>query len=205
MKRTQVFDWVRETRIGREDLSDQPRPGWAPQIGLDTILAQKLELDPHTTVRKLALSLGVSLPTVLNHVRKKLGMKCDRPRWTRRLLDNSQKAEKVRCIDIMLEALDVHAQMNYRYLMTGDESRMMYGQTPSRMWALDRDHVEAIVRPGHQSGKRMVRAFFRVNAIDLVMILPEGMKLTSRYLKDEVLWKIYEESCGSWDLDCPTP
>jgi Ca2+-dependent lipid-binding protein len=113
------------------------------------------------------------------------------------LLDDSQKAEKVGCAHIMLEALDVHAQTTCRYLMTGDESWMMYDQTPSRMWALDRDHVDAIVRSRHQSRKTMVTAFFGVNGIGLVKIRPEGTKLRSGYFKDEVLLQIDDESGGS--------
>jgi hypothetical protein len=104
----------------------------------------------------------------------------------------------------MLEALDVHAQTNSRYLMTGDQSWMMDDQTPSRMWALDRDHVDAIVRSRHQSRKTMVTAFFRVNGIGLVKILPGSTKRTSGYFKDEVLRQTYQEPCGSSDLDCPT-
>jgi hypothetical protein len=51
----------------------------------------------------------------------------------------------------------------------------------------------------------MVMAFFEVNDIGLVKILPEGTKRTSGHFKDEVLRLIYEESCGSSDLDYPTP
>jgi hypothetical protein len=147
LKRTQVFHWVRDIRSGREDLSDQPCPGSPPQIAIDTILAHKLKFDPHRTARKLSLSmslsmsmrmslslsLGISLPTILNHPHENLGMKCYHLRWIPHLLDDSQKAERVRCPHIMLEALDIHAQTNYRYLMTVDESWMMYDQTPSRM------------------------------------------------------------------------
>jgi hypothetical protein len=89
MKKTQMCYWVRETGSGREDLSDQPRPSRPPQIGLGTILADKLELDPHTTARKLALSLGISLPTILNHVHDNFEMKCDHLRWIPHLLDHS--------------------------------------------------------------------------------------------------------------------
>jgi hypothetical protein len=75
MKRTQVFSSVREICSRGEDRSDQPRAGRPPQIGLDTILAHKLELDRHTTARNLALSLGVSFPIILNHLHENLGMK----------------------------------------------------------------------------------------------------------------------------------
>jgi hypothetical protein len=78
-------------------------------------------------------------------------------------------------------------------------------QTPSRIWTLDRDHVDAVVRSSHQSRKTMVTAFFGVDDIGLVKILPDGTKLTSGYFKDEVLRQIYQESYASSDLDCPIP
>jgi hypothetical protein len=84
-----------------------------------------LELDRHTTARKLALSLGVSLPAILNHLHENLGMKCDHLHWIPPLLDDSEEAESVRSAHIMLESLDVHPRTNYQYLMTGDESWMM--------------------------------------------------------------------------------
>jgi hypothetical protein len=51
----------------------------------------------------------------------------------------------------------------------------------------------------------MVTAFFGVNGIGLLKILPEGTKLASGYFRDEVLRQIHEESCGSFDREGPTP
>jgi hypothetical protein len=100
----------------------------------------------------------------------------------------------------MFEALDVHARTNYQYLITADESRMMYGQMPSKMWVPDQGHVDAILRLSHQSRKATAVVFFGVNGRDLVKILPEGTKLTSEYFKDRVLQKIYHGSHSSWQL-----
>jgi hypothetical protein len=83
----------------------------------------------------------------------------------------------------MLEALDVHARTNCQYLIAGDESWMMNGQTPSKMWALDRDHVDSIARPSHQSQTTMIPVFFSVNRIGFVKVLREGTRLTSEYFK----------------------
>jgi hypothetical protein len=73
MKTMHVFYWVREIRPGREDLSDGARPGRPCQNNLDTILAHKLQPDPHTSALKLALSLCVSVQTVTNHLHHNLG------------------------------------------------------------------------------------------------------------------------------------
>jgi hypothetical protein len=193
-----VLYWVREIRAGREDLSNEAKPGRPCQINLDTVLAHKLELDPNTTTQKLALSLGVSAQTVTNHLHHNLGMKCYHLRWISHGVDNSQKAERVRLARIMLEALNVHVRTNYQYLITGDELEMMYDQIPLKMLTLDRDHIDTILRPSHQSRKTMITVFFGVNGISLVKILSESMKLPSEYFKDQVLREIYQGLHGSW-------
>jgi hypothetical protein len=43
IKKTQVFHWVWEIRAGREDLSDEARPGRPCQGNLDAVLAHELE------------------------------------------------------------------------------------------------------------------------------------------------------------------
>jgi hypothetical protein len=58
------------------------------------------------------------------------------------------------------------------------------------MWILDQDHVDTIIRPGHQSRKTMITVFFGFKGICLVKILPEGAKLTSKYFKNQVLREI---------------
>jgi hypothetical protein len=50
IKKTQVFDWLRKTHRGQENLSDKQR---RTEIGLDMILAHRSEMTPHTTARKL--------------------------------------------------------------------------------------------------------------------------------------------------------
>jgi histone-lysine N-methyltransferase SETMAR len=187
MKKTQVFYWVAEIRGGREDLSDERRPGRPPDVGIDTILAHRLEKDPHTTARKLALSLGVSPQTVVAHLHKSLGMKNYHLRWVPHELDDDQKAERARCARLMLEELDRHAETNFHYLLTGDESWMLYDQQPSRMWAIDREHVDTIVRPSHHARKTMVTVFFGINGPAVVKILPQGAKFTTEYFIDEIL------------------
>jgi hypothetical protein len=75
MKKTQVFFWVTEVRRGRKDFSDQERAGKPPIVGLDDILAYRLERDPDTAARRLTASLGISPNRVLTRLHEGLGMK----------------------------------------------------------------------------------------------------------------------------------
>jgi hypothetical protein len=65
-----------EVRRGRKDLSDDERAEGPPDIGLNKILAQRLESDPDTMEPQITDSLGVSPQTAISHLRDGLGMKC---------------------------------------------------------------------------------------------------------------------------------
>jgi hypothetical protein len=53
MKKRQMCYWVRRIRSGREALFDDARPNRPCQMNLETVLAHKLELDPHMMPGKL--------------------------------------------------------------------------------------------------------------------------------------------------------
>jgi hypothetical protein len=59
MKKNRVVG-VGEARRGREDLSDEERPGKLPTTGFSEILVDDLERDRQTTARRLVTSLGIS-------------------------------------------------------------------------------------------------------------------------------------------------
>jgi hypothetical protein len=50
MKKTQALFWVGEARRGRENISDEERPGRPPTARLDEILAYCFERDPQQLV-----------------------------------------------------------------------------------------------------------------------------------------------------------
>jgi hypothetical protein len=76
MKKTQMFHWVQEISAGCEAFSDNARADRPCQINLGIVWAHKLKLNPPTTAKNLALSLDVSVQTVVNHLHHILGMKC---------------------------------------------------------------------------------------------------------------------------------
>jgi hypothetical protein len=159
MKKLQVFLWIQKGRREREDLPDAQRPGRPPRENFDTILAHKLEMNPHATAWQLALSLRIFPQTVTAHLREGLGMRCYHFQWIPHLLDEFRQTERVRRAYLMLKALDDHARTNCQYCLIADESRMMYDQIPSKMWTLDRDHSDPILHPNHDVRKTIVTVF----------------------------------------------
>jgi hypothetical protein len=75
---------------------------------------------------------------------------------------------------------------------------MMYHQMPSKMWALDRDHVDTIVEPSHQQRETMVTVYLRVNDIGLVKIRAEATESTSEHFRNQVSRETCSGSGGGW-------
>jgi hypothetical protein len=105
-KKAKVHFWIPEVRKGREDLSDDERPGRPPNIGLGDVLVHRLEADLHTTAREIAGSLGISSQAVINHMLGCLAMKSFHLRWVPQTFTDAQKAARVSCTQEMIRFLD---------------------------------------------------------------------------------------------------
>jgi hypothetical protein len=75
---------------------------------------------------RLAVSLGISPQTVIAHLNEGLGMKCFHLRWVPQTLIDPREANRVRYAQELIRALDNHSRIGFKYLLTGDESRMTY-------------------------------------------------------------------------------
>jgi hypothetical protein len=125
LQRTQVYCWIKEVKSGRNDLSNIPPPGMAPDEGPVNCIGKALKEDPNLSTRKIAKALNITSTTVRYHLTKPLGMKCYHMQWARDTL-TEQKAKHRETAGSMLQTLGSHAASIFHFLWTGNESRMFY-------------------------------------------------------------------------------
>jgi hypothetical protein len=100
---THVYDWIKEVKLGRKDLSNVPPAGRAPDEGLDDYIAKALKEDRHLSTRGMAKTLNTSSTTVRNYMTTSLGMKCYHMRWVPHTLPAAQKAKCAEMAGSMLQ------------------------------------------------------------------------------------------------------
>ena len=90
-----VARWVQAFRAGRQNATDQPRPGRpsATEAQVSSV-ATLLETDRRWTIRKLACETGLSHTTVLHILKERLHMRKITSRWVPHSLTEIQKWQR---------------------------------------------------------------------------------------------------------------
>lgn len=69
LKKASVYYWIDQIRMGRKDLFDEPSQGGLIDVSMDDFIVKQLNIDPYSTARMIARKAGVSLETVLTHLK----------------------------------------------------------------------------------------------------------------------------------------
>jgi histone-lysine N-methyltransferase SETMAR len=182
-----VYRWVREAKLGRQNLSDIKSVGRPPDEGLRAAIARRHENDPHLSARQIAKSLNIVHSTVCRCLSHDLGLKCLHLRWVPHTLTAEQKAKRTSYAEVMLRTLVRHESTGFHYLFTGDESWIFYTYHDRTMWVYSWEDVNEAVRPSHYQKKTMVTIFFNGSGQFVVDILPPGTKMNSKYFADNII------------------
>jgi hypothetical protein len=121
MKREEVCRWALEIQRKRKDVSDSPRPGRQPEIGIDEILAHKLKRDPHATKPKQAYSVCIPANS-RGSLAKRFWHEAFPLEVAPHLLTSSQKSTGLELVKVIAQQLAIHAKAEFQYLLIGDES-----------------------------------------------------------------------------------
>jgi hypothetical protein len=154
-------------------------PRREPDEGLSSVIAGKLDADPHLSAWKLAHSLGIAVLTVCHYLTEVLGMKCQHLRWIPHMLTQPQKDARVESAETMLRELVKHQASNFRFLFAADESWLFYAYHHETMCAASWDDVDEIERPSHFHKKTMFVIFFNGTGDHTSVILPQGQRMNT--------------------------
>ena len=126
MSRTQIFEWHKRFREGREDVEDDPKSGRPTTSRINENVEhvrEKVCSDCHLTVRMIADELSMNSERVWRIITEDLGMRKVCAKMVPRLLNDGQKENRVQVCQDILKQLEITPDLLSR-VVTGDESWM---------------------------------------------------------------------------------
>lgn len=168
--------WFKKFRSGDESLEDQEGRGRPSAIDNDQLKAL-VEADPRTTIRELAEELGVTHPTVLDHL-KQLGKTKKLDKWVPHELKENQKNRRLEVSSALI--LRNKNDPFLERIVTCDEKWILYdNRRRSAQWL---DHYEAprhFPKPNLHQKKVMVTVWWSAAGLIHHSFLNPGETITA--------------------------
>ncbi|KAA6402806.1 MAG: putative Mariner Mos1 transposase [Streblomastix strix] len=168
-----IVDAPRQGRPAIADLTDQ----------IKTILAA----EPESSASYMAESTGHSEGTILQRLRDVMGYVFLKNRWVAHELSQEQKDNRVIYAGQLHEWLTFAKRNNYEFIITGDESWILYSYPNAGKWApkgtLRYEHEKTTVA----TSKTMLTVMFSGKRFWLKDFLPHGITMNSHVFIDRIL------------------
>ncbi|KAH0792573.1 histone-lysine N-methyltransferase SETMAR-like protein [Histomonas meleagridis] len=190
LSKTQVYFWVKEIKMGREDLNNLPKEGRPIDEQLIVSIQDHLKKEPFSSSRKIALELHVSHDTILRHLTQTLGYKCMNLRWVPHFLTPEQKSCRVKLAKILIPIIKQEEATGFEFLLTGDESLFIYRYQYKSKWVVDVDDLEERVEETNFSKKTMFTIFVNGKGVQLIDVKPTHVKIDANYFINYILMNI---------------
>lgn len=187
LKESQIYYWIREIRLGREDLNDLPRSGRPVDEQLTITIQREHKKVPSAGCRQLARKIHIPPSTVLDHMKNRIGMKLVILRSIPHLLTNEQKIQRVKIAKILLHNLSKEEATGYEFVLTGDESWFVHNYQQKEIWVMNGDNVPDRINDGHYTKKSMFTIFVNGKGLQIIDLKPEDVKITADYFIKNVL------------------
>jgi histone-lysine N-methyltransferase SETMAR len=194
--RSAVFEWVREVDNGRTDLKDLPRSGRARDLQISSQITTLLQEFPFHSTRSLADEVGVCNQTIANYL-ERMGYSFRVLKWVPYPLNSDNKKKRLQMCKTMIETLKTQQRLDWKYIVTGDQSWFYLEYMPNGMWCLSGSSPAISVRHTIQSQKYMITIFWNPHGFHVVEMLPDGEKFTAEYMTSVILAKLVEALYGT--------
>jgi hypothetical protein len=84
----------------------------------------------------------------------------------------------------MLKILASHAASNFHFLLTGDESWLLYAYHIRTIWTLSPENINQVQRPSHFAKETMAIVFFNGTGLHMIDILPQNQRMDAEYFAE---------------------
>lgn len=198
-----IYRWIQAFQAGESSST----PGKGPARPFPARNEQNIALierlvaeDPHSTVRELSETSGVSVGTIHSILHDDLHMRKLAARWVPHLLSEDQKKRRVECSRQLLKDFEPNGPKRLCDIVTGDETWLWFYGIPNkrcnRAWVGPDGDRPVVLRQGFQSRKRLFSIFFNAQGPTAVDILPEKTTINASYYTGVVLPKVVKEVCN---------
>lgn len=114
-------------------------------------------------------------------------------------LSDQNKLQRVQCCNQFLKILQHQKIINWRYIITGDESWFFYHTPNGFQWIPEDEEVQEEVKNSLHSTKIMVTIFWNPNGITILNALPTGHTMNEDTFLSTILqplceYKYYNEA-----------
>jgi hypothetical protein len=123
--RPSIKYWLHQLKLGRIDITTQHVGGRPDLDDTDAEILSVLRISPFSSVRTIADSLGIPASTVYLHLVEKIGLQNYFLRWVPHMLTEELRQKRVELSRQLLELLESQRGVNFRDIVTGDESSFL--------------------------------------------------------------------------------
>jgi hypothetical protein len=127
---------------------------------------------PYASLRSLAQLTNSTKDTVSRILHHCLGMKKYILRWVPHSLTDTQKSERIRIAQQMLQLLQQDEEYDFLHILTGDESWLLYEYSEQSMWAREKKFVPTRLKPGIGTRRVMLITFLGDEDIPIFSLVP---------------------------------
>lgn len=178
-----VQKWFKRFKNGDFSLEDEPKSGRVPEVDLDSLKA-RIEEEPTSTTRSLALEFGFSNSTI-HHSLKKIGMTSKLCRWVPHVLSQSNKTSRLSCCISLLNKFEENDFL--RRIVTCDEKWISYENVVrTRSWQSKGTAATAVAKRPLHGKKVLLSVFWDCEGIIHHEYLPNNQTITSEFYQQQL-------------------
>ena len=159
---------------------------------------QQIDQDPHSSIREISSSLGLSYGTVQTILLEDLTLKKVCARWVPHIFNEDQKRQRVFCAQKFIQLLEPNGHKRLKDVITGGETWIYFYGIPNKrqnmIWVADNEPRPIVERKGFQRRKHLFAIFFNCEGPVLVDTLPKKTTLTGTYYHQNILPGVIQDT-----------